>query len=198
MARNENFAKWPKNSWSPPKKYLETSTNTAMLSLGPFDPPKRAKNGHAQKVPLVGQTHKYKFLSCSIHHFESPCKKLAQTDKRFLRYSVFKTRWIWLAESFSAIFWAKKKWNCHISTTDEAWKILLYSILSRNGEFWWFFGSILRLQLSKRSKKGKNKKFLSPRFLKKLPKIQKKKFSHLKSVIFWKAIPKFYIEFLWK
>ena len=108
MARNENFAKWPKNSWSPPKKYLETSTNTAMLSLGPFDPPKRAKNGHAQKVPLVGQTHKYKFLSCSIHYFESPCKKLAQTDKRFLRYSVFKTRWIWLAESFSAMFWAKK------------------------------------------------------------------------------------------
>ena len=106
MARNENFAKWPKNSWSPPKKYLETSTNTAMLSLGPFDPPKRAQNGHAQKVPLVGQTHKYKFSSCSIHHFESPCKKLAQTDKRFLRYSVFKTRWIWLAESH--VFGKKK------------------------------------------------------------------------------------------
>ena len=192
MARNEHFAKWPKNSRSPLKKYLETSTNTAMLFLSPFDTPKRAKNGHAQKVPLVGQTHKNKFLSCSIHHFESPCKKSAQTDKRFLRYSFFKSRWIWFAESFSAICWAKK-WNCHISTTDEARKILLYSILTRNGEFWWFLGS----KLSKRSKKGRKKSYRLV-YLKKLPKIQKKNFSHLKSVIFWKAIPKFYIEFLWK
>ena len=51
MAKNENFAKWPKNSWSPPKKYLETSTNTTMLFLGPFDPPKGPKTGMPKMCP---------------------------------------------------------------------------------------------------------------------------------------------------
>ena len=76
--------------------------------FGPIWPPKRAKNGHAQNAPLMGHTHKNKLLSRFIHHFELPCKKSAQTDKRFLRYSIFKTRGIWLAKSFLAIFRAKK------------------------------------------------------------------------------------------
>ena len=67
--------------------------------FGPICPPKRAKNGHAQFDPLMGPTHKIKLLSCSIHYSELPCKKSAQTDKRFLRYSIFKNRAIWLAES---------------------------------------------------------------------------------------------------
>ena len=75
--------------------------------FGPIWPPKRAKNGHAQNVPLMGHTHKNKLFSCSIHHFKLPCKKSAQTDQWFFRYSVFKTRWIWLAKSFLAIFRAK-------------------------------------------------------------------------------------------
>ena len=166
MARNENFAKWPKNSWSPPKKYLETSTNTAMLSLGPFDPPKRAQNGHAQKVPLVGQTHKYKFLSCSIHHFESPCKKLAQTDKRFLRYSVFKTRWIWLAESFSAMFWAKKTKIAISPQRMKPEKSFCTLSLLKMTTFNDFLGLFWDCNWAKGLKKEKKQKFLSPCFLK--------------------------------
>ena len=107
-SKNENFEKWPKNSWSPPKKYLETCTNTTMLFLGPFDPPKGPKTGMPKMYPLMGHTHKNKLLSCSIHHFELPCKKSAQTDKQFWRYSIFKILGIWLAMSFLAILRAKK------------------------------------------------------------------------------------------
>ena len=83
--------------------------------FGPIWPPKRAKNGHAQNAPLMGHTHKNKLLSRFIHHFELPCKKSAQTDKRFLRYSIFKNRAIWLAKSFLAIFVVKKKLKKAIS-----------------------------------------------------------------------------------
>ena len=91
-----------------PQKYIETSTNTTMLFLGPIDPPKGPKTGMPKMYPLMGHIQKNKLPSCSIHHFELPCKKSAQTDKQFLRYSIFKIRGIWLAKSFLAIFRAKK------------------------------------------------------------------------------------------
>ena len=139
-----------------PQKIPRNEYKHYYIIFGPIWPPKRAKNGHAKNVPLLGHIHKNKLLSCSIHHFELPCKKSAQTDKQFLRYSIFKNRAIWLAKSFLAIFVVKKKLKKPYLKNGWHQKILLYSILTRNGDFWWFFGSILRLRLYNRSKKGKN------------------------------------------
>ena len=167
--------------------------------FGPIWPPKRAKNGHAQNVPLMGHTHENKLLSCSIHHFKLPCKKSAQTEQWFLRCSVFKTRWIWLAKRFLAIFRAKnikivislqrmkpEKSFCTLSSLEMA------SFDDFLGLFWdckWGIGA----------KKWKTKKSYRLVF-QKIAKTQMHNVVVTLKVylLFWKAIPKFYIVFLTK
>ena len=140
--------------------------------FGPIWPPKRAKNGHAQNVPLMGHTHKNKLFSCSIHNFKLPCKKSAQTDQWFLRYSVFKTRWIWLAKSFLAIFRAK---NIKIVISLQRMKpeksfCTLSSLeMASFDDFWVYFEIVIGQKVQKR-KKTKN---LMASFLRKVPKLQK-------------------------
>ena len=79
---------------------IKTSTNTTMFTkviFGLFWPPKGPKKWPKMKILQNDQRF------CDLHP-----KISAQTDKRFLRYSIFKTRGIWLAKSFLAIFRAKK------------------------------------------------------------------------------------------
>ena len=60
--------------------------------------------------------------------------------------------------------------------------------------FWVYFVIAIEQKVQKR-KKPKN---LIASFFEKIAQNLKKNFSHLKSVLFWKAIPKFYIVFLTK
>ena len=78
------------------------------IIFGPNCPPQKGPKRVCPKCTPDGSYSKNKLPTCSIHHFERPCKKSAQTDKQFLRYSIFKTLGIWLAKSFLAIFRAIK------------------------------------------------------------------------------------------